>query len=233
MTQPLIRLDKVSLTRGGQPVLTDVSLTIRESRIGIIGYNGSGKSSLLRLLCGLLTPDSGELTVHGLDTRDHQKTLFKTAGLIFQNPDHQLIFPTVIEELCFGLRNLGCSKADAIAQAEQILQRYQREHWRDRPVASLSEGQKQLLCILSVLLMEPSVLLFDEPYSALDYPTRHQLARVIYDLPQQAIMVSHEPNSFVGFDRVIWLDQGAIRMDGTPDDVLPAYEAAALAIEAL
>ena len=233
MTQPLISLNKVSLTRGGQPVLTDVSLTIQESRIGIIGYNGSGKSSLLRLLCGLLTPDSGDLTVHGLNTRDHQKTLFKTAGLIFQNPDHQLIFPTVIEELCFGLRNLGYSKTDATERAEQILDRYHRPHWRDRPVASLSEGQKQLLCILSVLLMQPQVLLFDEPYSALDYPTRHQLANVIRELPQQAIMVSHEPHSFIGFDRVIWLDQGSIRMDGAPDDVLPAYEAAALAIEAL
>lgn len=233
MTQAHIELNNVSLTRGGQLVLKDLTLTVREHRVGIIGYNGSGKSSLLRLLCGLLTPDSGDLTVHGLNTREHQKTLFKTAGLIFQNPDHQLIFPTVVEELCFGLRNLGVSKREAIQRAEAILQRYQRSDWRNRPVASLSEGQKQLLCILSILLMEPAILLFDEPYSALDYPTRHQLAAVIAALPQQAIMVSHEPHSFQGFDRIIWLDQGTVRLDGPPETVLPAYETAARVIDAL
>lgn len=233
MTQPLISLTNVSLSRGGHKVLDDVSLSIREHRVGIIGYNGSGKSSLLRLLCGLLTPDSGELTVHGLSVHEHHKTLFKTAGLIFQNPDHQLIFPTVIEELCFGLRNLGHNKTEAIERSEAMLSRYQRSDWRDRPVASLSEGQKQLLCILSILLMQPDVLLFDEPYSSLDFPTRHQLARVISDLPQQAIMVSHEPHSFAGFDRIIWLDNGRIRMDDHPDTVLPAYETAATAVDAL
>lgn len=233
MTQPLISLDRVSLTRGDKPVLQDVSLAIREHRVGIIGYNGSGKSTLLRLLCGLLTPERGELSVHGKNTATEQATLFHTAGLIFQNPDHQLIFPTVIEELCFGLRNLGVSKRDATEQAETMLQRYRRSDWRDRPVASLSEGQKQLLCILSILLMEPSVLLFDEPYSSLDYPTRHQLSGVIAELPQQVIMVSHEPNSFAGFDRIIWLDQGSVRLDGQPAQVLPAYEQAALTVNSL
>ncbi len=233
MTQPLIQLNTVTLIRSGIKVLNEVSLSISEHRVGIIGYNGSGKSSLLRLLCGLLAADSGDLTLYGKNTKSDQKTLFRTAGLIFQNPDHQLIFPTVIEELCFGLRNQGDSKAEAISKSEAILQQYGREHWRDLPAASLSEGQKQLLCILSILLMAPSVLLFDEPYSALDLPTRHQLSRVIADLPQQVIMVSHEPQSFVDFDRVIWLDQGCVRLDGKPDTVLPEYEQAALVVDSL
>ncbi|MDN3648988.1 ABC transporter ATP-binding protein [Reinekea marina] len=227
MNQTKISLKNVTLTRGGQTILKNMSLAITEQRVGIIGYNGSGKSTLLRLLCGLLAPDSGTIRVHNQTVHEHQKDLFKTAGLIFQNPDHQLIFPTVIEELCFGLRNIGYAKAEAISKAEQLLVQYERSHWRDFPVASLSEGQKQLLCILSILLMEPSVLLFDEPYSALDYPTRLQLAQVIQALPQQAIMVSHEPNSFADFDRIIWIDHGQVRMDGSPETILPAYERAA------
>lgn len=233
MPRPLIELANISLSRANALVLDDVCLSISEHRVGIIGYNGSGKSSLLRLLCGLLKPDSGKLIVHGKDTEQDSKTLYQTAGLIFQNPDHQLIFPTVIEELTFGLRNLGHSKQEAIVQSEQMLAAYSRSHWRDHPVASLSEGQKQLLCIMSILLMQPSVLLFDEPYSALDFPTRHQLAKVISELPQQAIMVSHEPNSFEGFDRLIWLEDGKVKMDGSPTDVMRAYESYALQVQAL
>lgn len=233
MTRPLIELSNISLTRANALVLDDVCLSISEHRVGIIGYNGSGKSSLLRLLCGLLKPDSGQLVVHGKDIEQDGKTLYKTAGLIFQNPDHQLIFPTVIEELTFGLRNLGHSKREARAQSEQMLADYSRSHWRDRPVASLSEGQKQLLCIMSILLMQPSVLLFDEPYSALDFPTRHQLAKVISELPQQAIMVSHEPNSFAGFERLIWLEDGTVKMDGPAAEVMQAYESHAMQVQAL
>lgn len=228
-----IQLNNVSLSRGGQPILQDISLQLSEPRVGIIGYNGSGKSSLLRLLCGLLKPDSGDIQVYGKDSRSGVKPLCQRAGLIFQNPDHQLIFPTVIEELSFGLQNLGFSKAQAIAKSDALLAHYNRAAWRDRPVASFSEGQKQLLCIFSILLMQPHALLFDEPYASLDLPTRYQLADVIGALSQQVIMVSHEPESFQGFDRVIWIDQGTIKDDGSPSEVLPRYRQQALSIDSL
>ncbi|WP_119395572.1 energy-coupling factor ABC transporter ATP-binding protein [Salinibius halmophilus] len=223
--KPQVVLSNVSLMRAQQSVLEQINLQLSERRIGIIGYNGSGKSSILRLLCGLMQPDSGTITVGEHCTSIGAKKLCRTIGLIFQNPDHQLIFPTVIEELSFGLRNIGYSKAEAIMASETILADYQRSHWRDKPVASLSEGQKQLLCILSILLMQPSTLLFDEPYSALDYPTRQQLAKVIANLDQQVIMVSHEPHTFAEFERVIWLADGKVQMDGQPTEVIRAYEA--------
>lgn len=228
-----IEIRDVTLTRGMHTVLNQLNLCLTEQRIGIIGYNGSGKSSLLRLLCGLLKPDTGSVYVDQLNTELGAQKLCGTIGLIFQNPDHQLIFPTVIEELSFGLRNLGQSKQAAMAASEQMLAKYQRQHWRDLPVASLSEGQKQLLCILSILLMQPKTLLFDEPYSALDYPTRRQLAQVIESLAQQVIMVSHEPHTFAGFDRVIWLADGQVNMDGEPATVIAAYEAFADSVSSL
>lgn len=219
----VIELTQVRLERDKRLVLDDISLQLNEQRIGLIGYNGSGKSSLLRLLNGLLLPSSGQVRVQGLDPVVGPAKMAAQVGFIFQNPDHQLLFPTVGEELRFGLLNLGMSKAEGQQRVEQLLAEHQRLSWLERPVHSLSDGQKQWLCIMAVLLMEPKLLVLDEPFSALDLPSRYYLLDWLLGLPQQLLMVSHELETLAQFERIIWLDQGRIRADGPPAEVLPEY----------
>ncbi|WAC29206.1 energy-coupling factor ABC transporter ATP-binding protein [Ancylobacter sp. SL191] len=222
---PSILLDHVTLTRGGRVVLDDVSLALSERRIGLIGTNGSGKSSLVRLFNGLLTPDKGRVTVHGINAAESPAELPRKVGFIFQNPDHQIIFPTVAEEIAFSLEQAGRSRREARDGAVPALARFGRAGWAERPVHALSEGEKQLLCIIAVLVMEPAVIVFDEPFSSLDLPTRRRLEALIATLPQQVVLVAHELDAFAGYDRLLWLDEGRVRMDGPPTEVLAAYRA--------
>lgn len=214
----------VSLSRDNQAVLQDLSLDLYEQRIGLIGHNGSGKSSLVRLINGLLQADSGDITVCGQNPAVGPERMSAHVGFIFQNPDHQIIFPTVEEELTFGLLNQGKTKEQARLAAQSLLAQHDREDWADRPVHSLSDGQKQLVCILSVLLMQPHVLILDEPFSALDLPTRYQLLALLDSLPQQVLMISHELDTLQSFDRIIWLQQGRVYRDGPPEAVLAEYQ---------
>ncbi|MCH8531524.1 MAG: energy-coupling factor ABC transporter ATP-binding protein [Saccharospirillum sp.] len=228
-----VLLDQVSLARDGVEVLHTVSLTLTEPRIGLIGDNGSGKSSLIRLLNGLLQPSQGDVYVNGIKPTDGPEVMASEVGFIFQNPDHQLIFPTVLEELSFGLRNQGATKKAAEQGALALLAEHDREHWAERAVHSLSEGQKQLVCILAVLIMKPRLMVLDEPFSALDLPTRLHLMDWLHSLPQQVLMISHDLDTLADFDRVVWLDQGRVRGDGVPRDILAAYREASQARVAL
>lgn len=221
-----IELKRVSLNRDDQSVLSDLTLSLSERRIGLIGNNGSGKSSLVRLFNGLLQPSEGHLQVRGCSPADGPEAMADQIGFIFQNPDHQLIFPTVIEELMFGLRNQGLSKSDARDHAGHCLREHGRFDWAERPVHALSEGQKQWVCIMAVLVMKPAVLILDEPFSALDLPTRQFLTNWLLALPQQLIMISHDLEVLADFDRVIWLEQGRVRGDGDPASVIADYRSA-------
>lgn len=218
-----LKIDNVSLMRDAEPVLVDVSLELTERRIGLIGNNGSGKSSLVRLLNGLLKPTSGSVRVDGLDPSEGPERMAGTVGFIFQNPDHQLIFPTVLEELGFGLRNQGYNPRRARELALACLSEHQRLEWAERPVHSLSEGQKQLVCILAVLVMKPRLIILDEPFSALDLPTRMHLLEWLHSLPQQLLMISHDLETLTDFDRIIWLEEGRVRGDGRPGEVFDLY----------
>ncbi|MBN8944015.1 MAG: ABC transporter ATP-binding protein [Rhizobiales bacterium] len=218
-----IAFDRVSLARGERPIFDGFSLDLREQRIGLIGDNGSGKSSLLRLANGLLAPDGGTVAVNGRDTVRDRKTLHEEIGFVFQNPDHQIIFPTVGEEVAFGLTERGSTAAEARRAAEDLLAANGCAGWADRAIHELSEGQKQLVCILAVIAPAPSILLLDEPFSSLDLPTRLSLSARLARLPQQIVMASHDLDLIAGFDRVIWLDQGRVRADAAPGQVLPLY----------
>jgi biotin transport system ATP-binding protein len=217
--------EHVVVRHGDRQVLAIPALCLDERRIGLIGDNGSGKSTLLRLMNGLLLPTCGRIVVAGLDTAKHRKELPAEVGFVFQNPDHQLIFPTVGEEIAFGLTERGLSAAQTRQQALALLERHGCAEWADRNVHELSGGQKQLICILAMLATEPSILLMDEPFASLDLPTRLVLSRRLMALPQQIVTASHDFELVAEFDRVIWLDAGRIRLDGRPAEVLPAYRA--------
>jgi biotin transport system ATP-binding protein len=221
-----VRLSGVTLRRGGRSVLEGLDLDLTERRIGLIGVNGSGKSSLVRLLNGLLKAGAGEITLFGRSLSEKGFRPARHVGFIFQNPDHQILFPTVAEELSFGLDQLGLPKAEARERAFALLEREGIAGWAERAVQELSEGQKQLVCVLAVLIMEPALLILDEPFSSLDLPTRRQIMGFLEKRPEMQILISHDMESFEGFDRVIWLDQGKVAGDGPPGEVIAAYKAA-------
>lgn len=221
-----LHLDAVTVRLGGRLVLDRLSLSLTEPRIGVVGRNGSGKSTLLRLLAGLIAPDSGAVRVEGFDPARDRKAALRTVGILFQNPDHQILFPTVEEELAFGLAQQGLPQAQALAQAQAALVEDGRGHWAKAPVATLSQGQRHYLCLLSVLLMGPATILLDEPLAGLDLPTQTRLARRFAALPQRLITVTHDPAGLTGVTRILWLEHGRIAADGPPDAVLPAFTAA-------
>ncbi|MFG1360281.1 energy-coupling factor ABC transporter ATP-binding protein [Xanthobacter pseudotagetidis] len=217
------RLDGVRLSRAGRVVFEGLDLVLPERRIGLVGDNGSGKSTLLRLLNGLLLPDAGTVEVCGLETRAHRRALPGLAGFVFQNVDHQIIFPTVGEEIAFGPLEQGMGKAGAHARANHLLAAHGCAGWEGRAVEELSEGQKQLVCILAALAGGPRLLLLDEPFASLDLPTRLFLSERLAGLDLQVVMATHDLHLLEGFDRVIWLDRGRIAADGAPGAVLAAY----------
>ena len=220
-----IVFEYVEVWHADRQVLAIPALCLAERRIGLIGDNGSGKSTMLRLMNGLGRPTRGRVVVAGFDTVRCRKDLPAKVGFLFQNPDHQLIFPTVVEEIAFGPTERGLSATQARQQAMTLLEEHGCADWAERNVNELSGGQKQLVCILALLATEPSILLMDEPFASLDLPTRLVLFRRIMELPQRIVMASHDFELLAEFDRVIWLDAGRIRLDGRPADVLPAYRA--------
>ena len=222
----------VSCTLSGRRVFTDFSLSLSERRIGIVGRNGSGKSTLARLITGLIPPDRGTVKVNGCDVAHDRQGALRTVGILFQNPDHQIIFPTVDEELAFGLTQLGASRQEARYEAAAMLARFGHADWASRPVAELSQGHRHLVCLMAVLAMRPAVLLLDEPFSGLDIPTTRLLRCHLDEAEPAIIQITHDPSALDHYDRVVWIDQGLILADGSPDRTLRAYMSAVTGEEA-
>jgi biotin transport system ATP-binding protein len=222
---PGIDIVAASVSFGARVVLHQLSLHLTEARIGILGRNGSGKTTLLRLIAGLIAPDQGTVRVEGADPFADRKATLSALGILFQNPDHQILFPTVEEELAFGLVQQGQRPADAAAEVAALLLREGRAHWAKAPVSTLSQGQRHYLCLLAVLLMKPRTILLDEPLAGLDLPTQARLARRFAALPQRLVTITHDPAALAGTDRVLWLEAGRIAADGPPAEVLPAFTA--------
>jgi biotin transport system ATP-binding protein len=212
--------------RDGSDVFNGLTLSLREHRIGIIGRNGSGKSQLARLIAGLAPADSGEVTVNGVAVAKERLKALRTVGILFQNPDHQIIFPTVGEELTFGLGAQGMPKDDAQAKARQTLQAFNRPDWYERSIQTLSQGQRHLVCLMAVLAMKPGVIVLDEPFAGLDLPTTLALSRYLENVQPSLIHISHDLQSLSQYDRVIWIDQGKVHQDGPAKQVIEAYVSA-------
>ena len=221
-----IEIYSASVLYGKERVLENISLSIREKRVGFIGRNGSGKTTLLRILAGLQELKNGKVLIDGTEVAKERKAAIKKVGIIFQNPDHQIIFPTVGEELRFGLTQLGLNRNDADLKVIACLKKYDKVNWFERSISTLSQGQKHLVCLLSVLLMKPRVLLLDEPFTGIDIPTQLKLEHYLSSLKQTIIHVSHMPETFADYQRLIWMDEGVVQADGTPKTVIKKYRTA-------
>lgn len=202
--------------------IEEVSFSLSQNKIyGFIGGNGSGKSTIARLIAGLLTPTEGRVEVCGLDTAGEDAQIHRKVGIIFQNPDNQIVGTTVGEDIAFGLENLAVLGA---LMPEKILKAVRElgiEALLPLPVHHLSGGQKQLLCIASVLVMEPEWLIFDEPTSHLDPWSRREFYRTIKHLLETRnvgiIIISQIPDDFDLFHEIKIFSQGRIVFAGNAE----------------
>ncbi|WP_135228467.1 energy-coupling factor ABC transporter ATP-binding protein [Deinococcus fonticola] len=219
----MIELKEVSHVYESGPVLQGVNLKLPERRIGVIGSNGSGKSTFARLLNGLLLPTHGQVLVDGLNTREQAREVRRRVGFVFQNPDNQIVFPVVEEDLAFGLKNLKLPPAEIEARITAVLARYDLQAFRQHSSHLLSGGQKQLMAISGVLVMQPEYVVFDEPTTLLDLRNRNRIVQVIRELPQTAIVVTHDLDLLADFGRVLVFDGGRVVMDAPPAQAIAFY----------
>lgn len=220
----LICLEDVSVSFQDRRVLERISIVASERRVGVIGPNGSGKSTFVRLLNGLVMPSSGRVVVGGFDTREHVREIRRRVGFVFQNPDNQIVFPIVSEDLAFGLKNLGMRRAEATACVLAELERFGISHLFDRQSHTLSGGEKQMVALAAVLVMRPELIVFDEPTTLLDLRNRNRIRAAIASMPQSAVVVTHDLDLIEDFERVLVIDDGRIAADDEPSAATRWYE---------
>jgi biotin transport system ATP-binding protein len=219
----MIELFDVTHRYGSRVVLREVSVRLTEQRIGVIGANGSGKSTFARLLNGLVVPSSGRVLVDGLDTRRRGAEVRKRVGFVFTDPDAQVVMPTVAEDVAFGLRRRGLSREEISRRVAATLERYGLADYADHPAYLLSGGQKQLLALAGVLATEPATLVCDEPTTLLDLRNARMVAGLLATLPQRIVLVTHHLDLLEAFDRVLVFDEGRLVADGTPAEAVSTY----------
>lgn len=205
------------------PALREVDVRLEEHRIGVVGANGSGKSTFARLLNGLVLPSSGTVTVGGWDTAREGKEVRRRVGFCFTDPDSQIVMPTVAEDVAFGLRRRGMSKSAAAVRVGEVLEDYGLGAYADHAAHQLSGGQKQLLALASVLATEPELVVMDEPTTLLDLRNSRMVADTVARLPQQVVLVTHHLDLLAGFDRVLVFDGTRLVHDGSPEESVSVY----------
>lgn len=219
----MITFSGVSHDFDGRRVLADIDLSLGEKRIAIIGANGSGKSTLARMMNGLIVPRKGEVTVDGISTRKDASAVRRLVGYVFQNPEHQIVMPTVEEDIAFGLRNMNLPKPEIAEKVETILSAHGLTEKRNAPAHLLSGGEQKLLSLLSVLVMQPRYVIFDEPLNSLDLTARRRFSRLMRGLPQTVITITHDFDLIADYDRAILVHEGRIAADAAPAEVVGRY----------
>ena len=210
--------------------IDDVSLSIeRGSFTAIIGRNGSGKSTLAKNLNGLLLPSGGRIFVRGWDTSDdnHIWDVRQSAGMVFQNPDNQLVSSIVEDDVAFGPENLGIDPVEIRRRVDDALTAVNMGKYKKKSPHMLSGGQKQRIAIAGVVAMKPECIIFDEPTAMLDPKGREEIMEIIRQLHDEGItvvLITHFMDEAVQADRIIIMDRGHVLLDGTPEEVFAQEE---------
>ncbi len=205
-------------------LLADVSLTLDERRICVIGANGSGKSTLLRLMNGLRLPSSGRVTASGFDTVNQGRDVRNAVGFIFTDPLAQLVMSTPIEDVELSLRSRIKGRPARAARALELLEERGLGRLAHQSIHDLSGGERQLVALTSVLAVEPSIIVADEPTTLLDLRNKLALRATFAALPQQLIYSTHDLGVAADADRVLVIDDGRIVADDEPGRAIRHYE---------
>ena len=227
-TDAQIILKDVSFTyeEAPSPALSEISVSIRQGEfVAVLGHNGSGKSTLAKLINALYLPTEGNIVVCGYDTRDEKVVweIRRRAGMIFQNPDNQIVATVVKEDVAFGLENLGVPTEEMIPRIEQALSAVRMNRYADSAPHTLSGGQKQRVAIAGILAMEPSVIIADEATAMLDPSGRKEVLDTVRMLNRTkgitVVWITHFMEEAALADRVLVVTDGQIRLEGTPAQV--------------
>ena len=228
-----VSLQDVSFTyeEAPSPALSEISAAIRPGEfIAVLGHNGSGKSTLAKLVNALYIPSKGNVVVCGYDTRDEKLVweIRRRAGMIFQNPDNQIVATVVKEDVAFGLENLGVPTEEMIPRIEQALSVVRMTKYMDSAPHTLSGGQKQRVAIAGILAMEPSVIIADEATAMLDLLGRKEVLETVRMLNQTkgitVLWITHFMEEAAQADRVLVITEGKIELEGTPAEVFDHVE---------
>ena len=206
-------------------VLHPLTLSLTGRRIGIIGLNGSGKTTFARLINGLTGPTSGTVIVNGRDSVREAGAVNADTGFVFQSPQNQIILPILQDDIELGLKARGIAKADRAERAQAALARLGIAHLARRRAHELSGGELQLAALAAVLAPRPSLVILDEPTNQLDLKNRRRVAETIDGLAEDVIVISHDLASLCDFERVLLFHEGRLAGDGAPADVIAQYEA--------
>jgi energy-coupling factor transport system ATP-binding protein len=206
--------------------LHDVNIHVKDGEfVVIIGHNGSGKSTLAKLFNGILLPSGGKIYIDNLDTIDDELIweIRKRAGMIFQNPDNQLVATMVEDDVAFGPENLAIPSEEIVQRVDEALKMVGMEDFKRRPPNSLSGGQKQRVAIAGILAMKPKCIILDEPTSMLDPKGRQEVMETIHRLNREEnitiLHITHFMDEAVDADKIIVMDQGTKKMEGTPKEI--------------
>ena len=207
----------------GTPALTDVSIDIKAGeRVALIGPNGAGKTSFLLSLVGVLRPEKGTIMIGDVPVdKDHLLTIRRKVGLVFQNPDDQLFMPRIYDDVAFGPRNFGHTEEEIRNKVEAVLETLGISHLASRSSLKLSGGEKRVSAIATVLVMQPRVMLFDEPTAFLDMKAKSRFLEILKTLDQTRIVATHDPAVAAAVaDRVIVLEDGRVTDDGPSSEII-------------
>ena len=223
---------KYERSEGVTEVLKGINLHIKDGEfVVLMGHNGSGKSTFAKLLNGILLPNSGSLYVAGMDTSDDANLwpIREKAGMIFQNPDNQIVATIVEEDVAFGPENLGVASEEIRDRVNRVLKIVDMDGYHKRPPHMLSGGQKQRIAIAGVLAMQPACIILDEPTAMLDPSGREEVMKIIKKLNQEekmtVILITHFMDEAIYADRLLVIDEGKIHLEGTPRQVFSNVEA--------
>ena len=236
MSDTIIKFDNVSFAyeledEGIVNAVNDFSLEVPEGQfLAVLGHNGCGKSTVAKLINGILVPNKGKVTVEGMDTSDEEKTvdIRKTVGMVFQNPDNQIVATIVEDDVAFGPENLGVEPSEIRKAVDNALKAVGMYEFRKREPHRLSGGQKQRVAIAGVIAMNTKCIVMDEPTAMLDPQGRKEVMDTVMKLNREfgitVILITHYMDEAVKADRVIVMDGGRIAMDGTPKEVFRNVE---------